>query len=74
MLGTLSGAQHAKLVAIGIGHHHPVDVALADVDSSRPKGDQTVDLGSPIDVLVRRDVEMQAVLPGLRGQVGDRPR
>jgi hypothetical protein len=32
----LSGGQHAELMAIGVGHHHPTDVASADVDASRP--------------------------------------
>jgi hypothetical protein len=30
-LVALSGCQHTELVAIGIGHHHPADLALADV-------------------------------------------
>jgi len=32
-------------MAIGVGHHHPVDLALADVDASRSEGDETLDLG-----------------------------
>lgn len=35
----LSGAQHTELVAVGIGHDHPIDIALADVDSSRPESE-----------------------------------
>ncbi|CAM5721400.1 hypothetical protein SHIRM173S_09110 [Streptomyces hirsutus] len=31
-------------MAVGIGHHHPVDLAPADVDVRRPEGDETVDL------------------------------
>jgi hypothetical protein len=31
-------------MAVGIGHDHPVDLALADVDASRPEGDEAVDL------------------------------
>jgi hypothetical protein len=42
-LVALSGRQHTELIAIGICHHHPADIALADVDSSRPEGEETVD-------------------------------
>src|SRR5438270_10167365 len=62
----LEGAQHTELVAIGIGHDHPIDIALADVDPSRPKGDQTVDRRSLITAVGGGDVEMKPVLPGLR--------
>jgi hypothetical protein len=39
-------AKHTELVAIGIGHDHPADLALADVDARRPEGDETVGLRS----------------------------
>ena len=64
----LAGAQHTELVVIGIGHDHPVDLALADVDSSRPKRNETVYLRSLINVAGRSDVEMEPVLPDLRGK------
>ena len=38
----------------------------ADVDPSRPKRDQAVDLRSLITMLRRRDVEMKPTLPVLR--------
>ena len=53
-------------MAIGIGHDHPADLALADVDASRPEGDETVDLRLLITVDGWSEVEMQPVLPGLR--------
>ena len=34
-------AQDTELVVIGVGHDHPIDLALADVDSSRPERDET---------------------------------
>ena len=55
-------------MAIGIGHDHPADRALADVDASRPERDETVDFRSLITLDGGRDVEMQPVLPGLRHQ------
>jgi len=60
--------QHAEFVAIGIDHHHPIDVASADVDSSGPEGDRAVDLGSLITVFGRCDVKMQPILRDLRGR------
>jgi hypothetical protein len=33
----LAGAQYTELVAIGIGPDYPIDLALADVHSSRAK-------------------------------------
>jgi hypothetical protein len=45
-------------MAIGIGHHHPADLALADVDSIRPEGDETVDLRLLITVDRWGEVEM----------------
>jgi hypothetical protein len=41
--GRLSRGQDAELVAVWVGHDHPADVALADVDASRPEGDEPVD-------------------------------
>src|SRR5438093_10361768 len=60
--------QHTELVAIGIGHDHPADLALADVDASRPEGDEPVDLLVLVTVDGWSEVEMQPVLPGLRHQ------
>jgi uncharacterized protein YndB with AHSA1/START domain len=37
--------QDAELVATRVGHHHPADVALADVDAPRTEPDEPVDLG-----------------------------
>src|SRR5205085_7478554 len=64
----LARPQHTELVAIGIDHDHPIDIALSDVDSSRPERDQTVYLRSLITVAGRSDVEMKPVLRGLRGE------
>jgi hypothetical protein len=54
----LSRGQHAELTAIGIGHDHPADLALADVDASCPEGGQTVDLLLLITVDGWSEVEM----------------
>src|SRR3954453_4809197 len=70
----LSGGQHTELVAIGISHHHPADLALADVDPSRPEGDETLDLHLLIAVDRWREVEMQSVLSRLRHQGRTAPR
>jgi hypothetical protein len=72
--GRAIGGQHTELIAIGIGHHHPADLALADVDSSRPERDETVDLRLLITVSRWSEVEMQPVLPGLRLQWRTAPR
>jgi len=58
----LPGWQHTELIAIGVGHHHPPDLALADVDASRPEGDETVDLRLLITVDGWSEVEVQPVL------------
>src|SRR5260370_18729775 len=55
-------------MAIGISHDHPADLALADVDASRPEGDETGGLRLLITVDGWSEVEMQPVLPGLRHQ------
>src|SRR5450631_3740971 len=68
------GRQHTELMAIGICQDHPADVALADVDASRPEGDETVDLRLLITVDSWSEVEMQPVLPGLRHQRRTAPR
>src|SRR3954463_9176571 len=73
-LVALSGGQHTELVAIGIGHHHPADVALAYVDPSRPEGDETLHLRLLIAVDRWREVEMQSVLSRLRHQGRTAPR
>ena len=40
----LSGVHDTELMAIGIGHYHPADLALTDVDARCPEVDETVDL------------------------------
>jgi hypothetical protein len=57
----LSRGKHAELVAIGIGHDHPADLALPDVHTSRPEGNETTDLGLLLTI-DGSDVEMQPVL------------
>ncbi len=37
----LSRTQEAELIAVGIGHDHPINVTLTDVDSSRSQFDET---------------------------------
>src|SRR5256885_12860209 len=64
----LSRGQHAELMAVGIGQDHPADLALADVDTRRAEGEETVDLGPLITVEGWRDVEVQSVLSGFRLQ------
>src|SRR2546430_16805179 len=64
----LSRGQHAELMAVGIGQDHPADLALADVDTRRAEGEETVDLGPLITVEGWRDVEVQPVLSGFRLQ------
>lgn len=61
----LSRAQDTELVVVGIGQDYPIDIALADVDPSRPEGDQTVDRSVLITVGGRSNVEVDSVLPGL---------
>jgi hypothetical protein len=70
----LSGRQHAELVAVGIGQDHPADRTLADVDASRPEGEQTIDLRSLITVDSWDEVEMQPVLARPRPQRRTTPR
>src|SRR3954467_10899515 len=55
-------------MATGIGHDHPVDLALTDVDARCPEGDETIDLRLLITVDGRSEAEMQPILPGLRHQ------
>jgi S-adenosylmethionine-dependent methyltransferase len=64
----LSGGQHTELIAIGIGHGRPADLTVADVDASRPDGDETVDLRLLITVNGWSQVEVQPVPPGPRHQ------
>lgn len=56
---------HAELVAVGVCHHDPADLALADVESGRPERDQAVDLRSLVTVARGSEVEVQPVLPGV---------
>jgi hypothetical protein len=44
VFAVLSGGYHTELIPIRIGHDHRADVALADVDASRPEGGETVHL------------------------------
>jgi hypothetical protein len=62
----LPGSQYAKLVAIGISHDHPTDIALADVDPSGAKRDEAVYLRSLITVVRRSDVDVEPILCVLR--------
>src|SRR5215475_13397838 len=55
-------------MAIRIGHDHPANLALTDVDARCPERDETVDLRLLITVDGWSEVEMQPVLPGLRHQ------
>src|SRR5260370_13725011 len=55
-------------MAIGIGHDHPANLALTDVNTSRPERHEMVDLRLLITVDGWSEVEMQPVLPGLRRQ------
>ena len=50
--------QDTELIAVGIGHDDPVDLALADVDTRRAERHETVDLGVLIGLLDRRDLEV----------------
>lgn len=38
-----------ELVVVGVGHDHPFDVALADVDVSRSEFDEAVDFVVVVD-------------------------
>jgi hypothetical protein len=40
----LSPGLHEKLTTIRVGHGHPVDLAVANVDARCPEGDETIDL------------------------------
>ncbi len=62
----LSGGQDAELVVIGIGHDHPTDLTLADIDSICPEDNETVDLRLLTVELCWSDVEMHTVFPVLR--------
>ena len=70
----LSRAEYAELVAVGVGHDDPADIALADVDTRRPEGDEAVDLSSLITTHRWGDVEMQPVLSGPRRERRAAPR
>jgi hypothetical protein len=55
---SLSGGQLTELIAVRIGHHHPVDLALADIHSRRAKGEETLDLRLLITVGRGSEVKM----------------
>src|SRR3954470_11903880 len=60
-------AEHAELVALGIGEHHPRDVGpLAHVGRRRTEVAQPGDLGPLVAVERRMAVEGDAGLPRLR--------
>ena len=65
--------QDAELVAVGIGHDDPVDVALADVDPGRAERHETVDLGVLLGLVERRDIEVHRFLPSF-GATGGPPQ
>lgn len=52
-------AQDAELVALRVGHDHPSDVGLPDVDATRAETLQSFDLGA---LVVRAKVEVDSVL------------
>src|SRR4029079_7420902 len=66
--------QHAELVTVRVGQHDPADVALADVDTGRAEGEQSLDL----DVLVTAgewgEVDVHPALPVVRNQRRAAPR
>jgi hypothetical protein len=62
-----SGAEHAELVALGIGQHDPRLLALPDVDVTGSQADEAIDL---VTLVLRAEIEVQAVLCPLR--LGDR--
>lgn len=55
--------KYAELVSLGIGQHLPRNVALPNVDTRRSERDESLHLG---DLIVRTQVEMEAVLALLR--------
>jgi hypothetical protein len=59
-----SRAQHAELVALGIGQHDPAHVALTDVDPGGPELEDALDLLILIPV-PRAEVQVKPVLDGL---------
>ena len=54
-----SGTEDAELVALGIGHDHPADLALTDVGPARSERDEALDLGV---LVVGAQVEVDAIL------------
>ena len=54
----LTGWQHAELVAVGVDHHDPVHVTLADVDLPCAEGEQALDLRQLVAVRPGREVEV----------------
>src|SRR5712692_10500397 len=68
-----SRRQHAELVAIGVGHDHPRDVSLTDINAFGADRDEPVDLDSLIAIGRGRDVQMQSILRRL-GVAAGRPK
>ena len=54
--GLLRGRQDAELVAVGIGHDDPVDVALAEVNPGRAERYKAVDLSVLVGLVDRRNL------------------
>jgi hypothetical protein len=54
----LPRGQETELMPIRIGHDHPADLALADVDARCPERDETADLRLLITATEWRRVEM----------------
>jgi hypothetical protein len=53
------GSQHVELVAIRIGHDHPADRTLADIDPAGAEGLQPGDFGG---LVTGPKIQMQPVL------------
>jgi hypothetical protein len=60
-----AGGQHAELVAVGVGHRHPVGVVPVDVEAGGAEGDEALDLGLLVAVCGWGEVEVEPVLSGL---------
>ena len=61
-LGRGEGLQHVELVAVGVGHDHPADLALADADLAGAERFEAGDFGG---LAGGAQVEVEPVLHGL---------
>ena len=70
--GSVPRAEHAELVALGIGHDHPADLlrVLADVDAAGAEHLQAAHLA--LLIRVRRQIDVQPVLHRLALRTGQR--